>query len=150
MLFGASFLPHYTICAFRKSYYHSFSVFSLCGRKKLRQEVRNKIKDIRLIRNRIAHHEPVFTRNLRKDLQGMRFCVQSCPAPHTASGSGERHRHDSCDRLFLGQQGNVDVGKHTSKPCRLLEDRKVVQPPSQSIRLFGIFFSRSAQSFCWC
>ncbi|SLM87383.1 DUF1526 domain-containing protein [Corynebacterium casei] len=44
--------------------------------KKLRQEVRNKIEDIRLLRNRIAHHEPVFTRNLRKDLQGMKELIE--------------------------------------------------------------------------
>lgn len=44
--------------------------------KKLRKEVRNKIEDIRLLRNRIAHHEPVFTRNLRKDLQGMEELIE--------------------------------------------------------------------------
>ncbi|WP_156489179.1 hypothetical protein [Corynebacterium stationis] len=44
--------------------------------KELRHEVRNKIENIRLLRNRIAHHEPVFTRNLRKDLQGMKELIE--------------------------------------------------------------------------
>ncbi|OAH29779.1 hypothetical protein AYJ05_11500 [Corynebacterium stationis] len=38
--------------------------------------MRNKIENIRLLRNRIAHHEPVFTRNLRKDLQGMKELIE--------------------------------------------------------------------------
>lgn len=35
----------------------------------LRQEIYYRLEEIRTLRNRIAHHEPIFTRNLPQDLQ---------------------------------------------------------------------------------
>jgi len=37
----------------------------------LRFEIYNSLEEIRKLRNRIAHHEPIFTRNLSDDLQGI-------------------------------------------------------------------------------
>ena len=34
-----------------------------------RQEIYDNLEEIRTLRNRIAHHEPVFTRNLASDFQ---------------------------------------------------------------------------------
>jgi len=41
----------------------------------LRQEMYVNLEDIRRLRNRIAHHEPVFARNLTADLQQMNKLV---------------------------------------------------------------------------
>lgn len=35
----------------------------------LRKEIYDDLEHVRLLRNRIAHHEPIFTRNLPDDLQ---------------------------------------------------------------------------------
>lgn len=43
----------------------------------LRLEIHNDLKKIRLLRNRIAHHEPIFRRNLRNDLEIIRRLVES-------------------------------------------------------------------------
>ena len=37
--------------------------------KKIRQDIYNELEAIRILRNRIAHHEPIFTRNLTSDFQ---------------------------------------------------------------------------------
>ena len=37
----------------------------------LRQTIYDDLEEIRKLRNRIAHHEPIFTRNLADDLQGI-------------------------------------------------------------------------------
>lgn len=37
----------------------------------LRQSIYDDLEEIRKLRNRIAHHEPIFTRNLSSDLQGI-------------------------------------------------------------------------------
>jgi len=35
----------------------------------LREDIYNDLEQIRFLRNRIAHHEPIFARNLNDDLQ---------------------------------------------------------------------------------
>lgn len=42
------------------------ATFSVCD---ARATCQNDLKEVRLFRNRIAHHEPVFTRNLQDDLE---------------------------------------------------------------------------------
>lgn len=42
----------------------------------LRNTVRSEIESVRHIRNRVAHHEPIFARNLAGELQSMRQLVQ--------------------------------------------------------------------------
>lgn len=37
--------------------------------EKLREDIYNSLESIRLLRNRIAHHEPIFGRNLQADMQ---------------------------------------------------------------------------------
>ena len=43
----------------------------------LRLEIHNDLKKIRLLRNRIAHHEPIFRRNLQDDLGVITRLVES-------------------------------------------------------------------------
>ena len=42
------------------------ATFSVCD---ARATYQNDLKEVRLFRNRVAHHEPVFTRNLQDDLE---------------------------------------------------------------------------------
>lgn len=42
-----------------------------------RQEIYNELEQIRKLRNRIAHHEPIFTRNLQDDLHKISSLVES-------------------------------------------------------------------------
>ena len=42
----------------------------------LRQSIYSDLEDIRLLRNRIAHHEPIFRRNLKKDLDKIEALIQ--------------------------------------------------------------------------
>ncbi|SEQ70019.1 hypothetical protein SAMN03159444_02258 [Pseudomonas sp. NFACC02] len=43
----------------------------------LRQEIYNELEQIRKLRNRIAHHEPIFTRNLQDDFHKICSLVES-------------------------------------------------------------------------
>ncbi|WP_246183107.1 Abi family protein [Mycolicibacterium grossiae] len=42
----------------------------------LENTVRSEIETVRHIRNRVAHHEPIFARNLPGELQSMQRLVQ--------------------------------------------------------------------------
>lgn len=44
---------------------------------RLRQGIYNELEQIRKLRNRIAHHEPIFTRNLQDDFQKICRVVES-------------------------------------------------------------------------
>ncbi|MPV48642.1 hypothetical protein GCG21_01165 [Pseudactinotalea sp. HY160] len=44
--------------------------------KALRNDVRERLGEIRSLRNRIAHHEPIFTRDLRADLRGIMALIE--------------------------------------------------------------------------
>lgn len=58
---------------------HIFTIFpysSYTNEEALRKEVRKRLEMVRLLRNRIAHHEPVFTRNLVRDLQEMKELIK--------------------------------------------------------------------------
>lgn len=40
-----------------------------------RSELRSNVEEVRKLRNRIAHHEPIFSRNLHKDLDRIMRCI---------------------------------------------------------------------------
>lgn len=44
--------------------------------EKMRKRLHKDISDIRALRNRIAHHEPIFTRNISADYKKMRMLIE--------------------------------------------------------------------------
>lgn len=52
--------------------------------QQLRKMVHDELEQLRGLRNRIAHHEPIFTRNLASDFQKARALI-SLRCPHTAA-----------------------------------------------------------------
>jgi hypothetical protein len=59
------------------------SSFPQAPRSLQRAAIYNAVNDIRLLRNRIAHHEPIYNRNLSKDFQHL-ITVSSWLCPATA------------------------------------------------------------------
>jgi hypothetical protein len=59
---------------------HLIQVFpNLCHStpvRQLRQEIYHELEQIRTLRNRIAHHEPIFARNLTADFQNIANLVE--------------------------------------------------------------------------
>ncbi|APG47802.1 hypothetical protein [Phaeobacter porticola] len=46
------------------------------GASQRRSELRSDVEEVRKLRNRIAHHEPVFSRNLHEDLERIMRCIE--------------------------------------------------------------------------
>ncbi len=53
-----------------------FPETALTDEDHLRDDIRKKLDDVRILRNRIAHHEPVFTRDLQVDLANLTTLVK--------------------------------------------------------------------------
>jgi len=57
-----------------------FAVFPDCPRimqsSQGRARLREDIERVRKLRNRIAHHEPIFSRHIRDDLEGIMRCIR--------------------------------------------------------------------------
>lgn len=67
----------------QKHFYQAFPNMPLNDFKAQRQNLHDKVEKIRKLRNRIAHHEPIFDRNLQQDFTTIEQLVRA-RCTHTA------------------------------------------------------------------
>jgi hypothetical protein len=84
----------------------------------LRQEIHDSLEEIRTLRNRIAHHEPIFRRNLAADFQTIVNLVEYRSAPAASWMLANQHASVvlNSSRAFLG--GKMWAPMHEEIACQ--------------------------------
>ncbi|BDC48007.1 hypothetical protein F183_A03230 [Bryobacterales bacterium F-183] len=77
----------------------------------LRDVIYNDLEQIRLLRNRIAHHEPIFSRDLASDFQRIHALIHSrCPLTASWMSQAETVRQSLASRPLGSSGGGSNSG----------------------------------------
>lgn len=85
-----------------------------------REEIYQRLEQVRKLRNRIAHHEPIFKRDLASDYQAIELLIR-WRCPQTADWM---HRHQQVTTI-LAQDPRISATQTTSSPKKYVRSTRL-------------------------